>query len=337
MINLIKEDNKDIKYWLLISIILVYLMIILGGYTRLSHSGLSIVEWNPISGVIPPLDHNSWQNEFLKYQASPEFIKLNNHINLDDFKKIFWIEFLHRILGRIIGLFYIVPFLFFVLKKKFSLKDLRYYGLISGLIGFQGLIGWLMVKTGLNDQPNVSQYALALHLFIASIIISLLTLKFTQLSMPNINNKISKYGCFCYIILLLQITSGAFVAGLHAGLIYNTYPLMGNEFIPFGLFIIKPWYLNFFENATCVQFIHRNFAIFTVLNLLAYCYKVFKLDAAPKISSKKTILSLVTLIFLQFILGILTLILQVPLILALIHQAVAFLLLINLVITLKKY
>jgi cytochrome c oxidase assembly protein subunit 15 len=318
--------DKSLILWLSICAILVYLIIIVGGYTRLTHSGLSIVEWKPISGIIPPLNHMAWEAEFAQYKLSPEYQKVNLGIKLYEFKQIFFVEYIHRILGRLIGVVFLLPFIYFALTKKLQLKEIKYFLYIALLIAFQGFIGWFMVKSGLIDQPNVSQYRLAIHLIIACIILSLLAWKiFPGASLH------SKYGYFSYGLLLLQIASGAFVAGLKAGLIYNSFPLMDGQLIPQGLFIMKPWYLNIFENITMVQFIHRSLGIINFVNILAYCFKIFKLKELQKIA-----IALSCLIIIQLILGILTLILQVPLALALMHQAVAIALMITMIASLKR-
>ncbi len=318
--------NKSIIIWLITCILLVYAMIILGGYTRLSHSGLSIVEWKPISGIIPPLNLADWQAEFSLYKQSPEYIKINHHISLCEFKQIFLVEYLHRVLGRIIGLMFFLPFLYFFLSKQINKKETQYFSWIAILIALQGLIGWLMVKSGLIDQPNVSQYRLALHLVMACIILILLVWKI----IPGKPSS-SKYAYFSLFLLMLQIISGAFVAGLKAGMVYNSFPLMNGKFIPDGLMLMNPWYLNIFENIEMVQFIHRYLAMINLINLLAYCYKIFNLNY-----NKKIAILLATILSLQFTLGILTLCLQAPLILALLHQALAIILMITMVASLKQ-
>ena len=321
-------SNKSIVLWLLISIILVYLMVIIGGYTRLTHSGLSIVEWKPISGIIPPLNQPSWDKEFYQYKKSPEFLKINYSMNIEEFKQIFLVEYFHRIVGRITGLVFILPFLYFSFTNRLTRKESAYFLLIGTLIALQGGIGWFMVKSGLINQPNVSQYRLALHLLMACIILIMLVWKIT----PNRKSALFKYGCCSIFLLLSQIISGAFVAGLHAGLVYNSFPLMDGKLIPDGLFFVKPFYLNIFENIITVQFIHRYLGIINVINILIYCYRTFNRNENRLITY-----FLAILVVLQLILGISTLILQVPLILALLHQALAIILLIILVASLKNY
>lgn len=317
--------NKSVLVWVLSCIAIIYSIVIVGGYTRLSNSGLSIVEWAPVSGTIPPLTDSAWDLEFAKYQQSPEYQKINYGMEIEDFKQIFLVEYIHRLLGRILGIVFLFPFLYFIFTKKLEGKDIKYFSIVLGLIGLQGGVGWLMVRSGLVDIPHVSQYRLALHLIMACIILILLTWKIA----PE-KDKYSKYGYFSLGLLLLQILSGAFVAGLKAGLVYNTFPLMDGDLIPNGLFLMKPWYLNLFENVTMVQFIHRILGIANLINLLIYCYRIFHID-----QNKKIAILLASIIILQFTLGILTLVLQAPLILALLHQAIAIILMITMVLSLK--
>lgn len=317
------SNKKTIVVWLIICAILVYAMIIIGGYTRLTHSGLSIVEWKPISGIIPPLTENSWLEEFEQYKLSPEFQIINTTMDILSFKQIFWVEYIHRLLGRITGLAFLLPFLYFY--RRLSSVQIRQFTIILLLMGAQGAIGWFMVKSGLSSDPNVSQYRLALHLITACLILCLLVWQIVPGKATS-----SKYAYFSLFLLLLQITSGAFVAGLKAGLVYNSFPFMDGDLIPKGLLLMKPSYLNIFENITMVQFIHRLLGVINFINLLAYSFKIFNLDA------KKNAIFLAVLITIQLLLGIFTLLLQVPLFLALLHQAVAILLLITMVTLLKE-
>ncbi len=317
------SDKKTIIVWLIICAILVYAMMIIGGYTRLTHSGLSIVEWKPISGIIPPLTENSWLEEFEQYKLSPEFQIINTTMDILSFKQIFWVEYIHRLLGRITGLAFLLPFLYFY--RRLSSVQIRQFTIILLLMGAQGAIGWFMVKSGLYSDPNVSQYRLALHLITACLILCLLVWQIVPGKATS-----SKYAYFSLFLLLLQITSGAFVAGLKAGLVYNSFPFMDGDLIPKGLLLMKPSYLNIFENITMVQFIHRLLGVINFINLLAYSFKIFNLDA------KKNAIFLAVLITIQLLLGIFTLLLQVPLFLALLHQAVAILLLITMVTLLKE-
>ena len=319
------NNLKNVNIWLCICSLLVFSIIVLGGYTRLTHSGLSIVEWKPISGIIPPLSELAWDGEFSQYKESPEYKKINFGMSLSEFKEIFFVEYLHRVLGRVTGLVFIIPFLYLLLKRKLPRKESFYYLVISCLIGLQGAIGWLMVKSGLIDQPNVSQYRLALHLLMACIILVLLIWKI----IPGESRR-STYANVSLALLFLQIVSGAFVAGLHAGLVYNTFPLMDGEVIPNGLFSMNPWYINIFENITTVQFTHRVLGIINIINLLAYSFKIINLKELKKIA-----VCLSIFVIIQFSLGVLTLIHQATLLLAMLHQAMAIILLITMVISLK--
>lgn len=320
--------NKSVFNWLIICISLVFCIVLVGGYTRLSHSGLSIVEWKPLNGIVPPLTQSAWQQEFQLYQQSPEYIKINFGMSIEEFKEIFLVEYFHRILGRLIGIALLLPLIYFSYKKILKPKDIKYFAIISGLVALQGFIGWFMVKSGLVNNPNVSQYRLALHLFMACIILILLVWKITL--QGTVNKPISKYAIFSLIFLLAQIISGAFVAGLKAGLVYNSFPLMDGEIIPSGIFTLKPWYKNFFENIITVQFTHRILGVANFINLLIYSYVIFKNDYSRKLS-----LLIFALACLQLTIGILTLILQVPISLGLIHQAIAIALLITMTISLN--
>lgn len=317
-------SNSKITTWLLLSAFFVYLMIMVGGYTRLTHSGLSITYWKPISGITPPLNEKEWMEEFSSYKQSPEYTQINRGMPLAEFKKIFWVEYAHRVLGRLTALIFFIPFFFFF--KSFSHQEKIYFSIIGILLLTQGLMGWLMVKSGLISMPSVSQYRLALHLSLACLILTLICWKLLPGKKVNY-----LYGNISIALLCIQIFSGALVAGLKAGLIYNSFPLMDGEIIPDGLFNLKPLYLNFFENVTNVQFFHRLLAYVNVINLLAYSYKIFNL-----FGMKKNAILLVIISVLQLSLGIITVMYQVPLIPALLHQGTAVILLITLVASLKK-
>ncbi len=328
MLQAEKYMNKAVFNWLLTCIALVFCIVLVGGYTRLSHSGLSIVEWKPLNGIIPPLTQADWQQEFSLYQRTPEYLKVNYGMSIAEFKEIFFVEYIHRILGRLIGVAILLPLVYFAFKKILKAADIKYFTIIVFLVALQGFVGWFMVRSGLISNPNVSQYRLALHLSIACIIIILLVWKMVP-------NKIStfyfsKYGLFSLVLLLGQIISGAFVAGLKAGLVYNSFPLMDGELVPPGLFILKPWYKNFFENVTTVQFTHRVLGFINFINLLNYSNYIFRHKGL-----KHTAFIIAALVFLQLIIGVLTLILQVPMALALIHQAMAIIILITMTISLK--
>jgi heme a synthase len=312
--------------WLSFLAFLVFIIVIIGGYTRLSHSGLSIVEWKPITGVFYPSDDQAWEKEFALYKNSPEFKKVNFMMQLEEFKKIFFVEYFHRMIGRLIGLVFLLPMLYFLFTRNYTIGEMKFYLCLGSLILFQGLMGWLMVKSGLYSDPYVSQYRLAAHLILACLILSLLVWEIS----PGESN-FSSHGIFTYLLLLLQIFSGALVAGLHAGLIYNSFPLMDGKIIADGAMSLKPIWKNFFENVILVQFSHRVLAIINFINLLAYCYKLFILE-----KKKKTALWLCVLVTSQLLIGIFTLLMQVPLALGLLHQVVAVILLMSVIISLKR-
>jgi len=305
-------------------------MVIIGGITRLTQSGLSIVEWNVVTGTLPPLNERQWMEEFQKYQQTPEYQKLNYHFNLSDFKSIYWWEYIHRLLGRLIGLVFIIPFIYFWRKGRLTGKLVPRLILIFALGAFQGFLGWYMVKSGLVDRPYVSHYRLAIHLIAA-----FATFGFTfWVALDEIYGyqkektayrPIQVAAIVFLVVLIVQIVYGAFVAGLKAGYAYNTWPKMGDLWIAEGVTAMKPLYVNFLEGIAGVQFAHRYFAY--VLALLAVLIGVF--SANPRLSrrQKNGARWLVAATGVQATLGVLTLIYAVPLTLGVVHQAGAFLLL----------
>lgn len=300
-------------------------MVVVGGLTRLTHSGLSMVEWS-VTGSFPPTNQNDWQALFDKYKNSPEYKLINFDFTIDDFKEIFWFEYIHRLIGRILGIVFVLPFAYFLMKKKIPdgfAKKLVFLLLIGGL---QGLIGWYMVKSGLVKNPQVSHYRLAFHLITAFITFGFTFWFALDLIYPNKQSKINKNLLKLIMVfmgfLVLQIVYGAFVAGLKAGYIYTTYPKMGNEWIPSLITEQKPIWLNFFEMHAGVQFLHRIIAIILLIISVIIYYKSNKYNISKK--QKRNISLIPSLLFLQFILGIFTLIFSVPLFLAITHQTLAF-------------
>ncbi len=298
-------------------------MVFVGGYTRLSGSGLSITEWKPIHGVIPPLSMAEWEEEFTAYRASPQYLKINKGMSLDEFKTIFWPEFWHRILGRIIGAVFIVPLLFFAIRRSISKRfGLRLTGIFA-LGGLQGFIGWFMVASGLIDNPHVSHLRLALHLSLAFLIFALIL--WALLDIHNKSPKAphtTKHSLYkgWFVLLCTQIIIGAFVAGQHAGLIYNTWPTMNGQWLPSELWSGETWH----ENLALIQFIHRKIAIFLAVSFIFWW---FLYSAYVKNNHLgKAVLGIGFTLFLQFALGVATLLWQVPLWLALAHQMTALLL-----------
>jgi heme a synthase len=340
------SDNRQkiISIWLLLCCLMVVMMVVVGGYTRLSQSGLSIVDWRPITGALPPLIEADWQAEFEKYQQSPEFIKKNFHFSLAEFKQIFLVEYYHRLLGRIAGIVFFIPFLFFTLKKWLPRKLVFYLAGVFLIGGLQGLIGWLMVKSGLNDNPHVSPYKLVMHLLTALVIFSLLWRKFLEVITSAChserseeskilhyaqNDKIGGYrklNTIFLTFLFIQIAYGGFVAGLHAGLVYNTFPLMNGNYLPENMWFMKPAIINIFENHGTVQWIHRVNAI--ILLFIAFISEMCLLKST-NLKLKLGTMLLVGLVLLQIILGAYTLINQVPILAGLFHQLMAVIILAN--------
>ena len=316
-------------------------MVMLGGYTRLTDSGLSIVEWQPVSGTIPPVSEMQWQEEFEKYKQSPEYRLVNYGMSIDEFQHIFLVEYFHRLVGRITGMIFLIPFIFFFVKRMIS-RDLVLKLAGVFLLGVvQGLMGWLMVKSGLSINPHVSQYRLAAHLGFAVVIYSMLFL--LGLGLWNKKEKLivkdlqlRKLSFFITILIFIQIISGAFVAGLDAGLVFNSFPLMDDRIIPAGVLALSPWYKNFFENIITVQFNHRIIAFILAGFIFFFWVKLRKADINSRVNKAANIL--LVAVFVQIVLGILTLVNIVPLSLALMHQVFAIILLsISLFISNKFY
>lgn len=312
--------------WYSTTFILVFAMVCLGGATRLTHAGLSIVEWKPITGIIPPFHHQDWLAEFLKYQTSPEFKLVNADMLLTDFKFIYWMEFCHRLLGRLIGLFFIVPLIFLWRQLLPWMKKLSLTILALGAL--QGAMGWYMVKSGLKDIPAVSHFRLTAHLFLAFILLGCLSIGI--LKVKGIKSAVHPKANLIRItsiMITLTILYGGFVAGLKAGLIYNTFPLMGGQLIPSEFLRESPLWINFFTNHATVQWIHRTLALLS-------CFHVFLFYIKDKGFYATVWLSIVTL---QVILGIATLIHQVPIWLGVVHQGVGALLFSWSVVMIYKY
>jgi heme a synthase len=320
-----KADTFPVILWLLSGIVLIVAMVIIGGITRLTGSGLSIVEWNLIGGTIPPLSEAAWLQTFEQYKQFPEYQKLNFGMTLAGFKKIFWWEYLHRLLGRFIGLVFILPFLYFLFRKKLAPWLVRRLVFILLLGMAQGLMGWIMVKSGLSDMPHVSHYRLAAHLTLALLLIGVILWTVADVMTRSTKPKPRKHpllhlAWLVVVLILLQIVLGAFVAGLKSGFSYNTYPLMQGEFFPSYLLHDITW-ANVLDNGVAVQFIHRWFGILTLAVMLLFGYSARKSELPQ---SGKTIVRLLLLTGIaQVMLGIATLVLAVPISLGVLHQLVA--------------
>lgn len=335
-----KKDNKRVIYWLLTGCVLIFIMVIVGGITRLTHSGLSMSNYKLISGTIPPMNEVEWQEAFDLYKQYPEYQKLNTHFDLQDFKDIYFWEWLHRVIGRFIGLVFIIPFLYFLIRKQLSKPTIKKCIILLFMGGFQGFLGWYMVKSGLVDNPDVSHYRLAAHLTTA-----FLTFAFTfwvalDLIFPQkkeIEKKLRNFIRIGLVVLILQIIYGAFVAGLDAGFMHNHWPLMSEGKLMHETVYTEqqPLYKNFIEGRSGVQFVHRTLAYVVVIFIIAIWLKVRKLILTrPQLIGIN--LLLVTLAI-QFILGIFTIIYAVPVWLGVAHQVGAFLLLSAMTFTLHRF
>lgn len=317
-----KNINNLFLYWLICSSTLVFIIIIVGGLTRLTNSGLSITEWELFKGILPPLNQKSWFFYFDQYKKIPQFNLLNYNMTLDEFKVIFYWEYLHRILARLIGIFFFIPLIYFYLLKKINKKYMTVCYFISFLIILQGAVGWYMVKSGLVNDVTVSHYRLSIHLCVAFIIISnifwliLNVRKKTDLIFLNLNKK-NIFFFVLIILIFIQIILGAFVSGLDAGRIYQTWPLMGNSYIPNDLDINNLKNIFDFNNHSLVQFYHRNLAYFITFYILALNFFIYERKIKKLFNPMKfLLLSLI----LQIILGILTLISSLNIYLASAHQ-----------------
>ncbi|MEE8481865.1 MAG: COX15/CtaA family protein [Acidiferrobacterales bacterium] len=326
-----QNSNRAIAIWLLVVAALIFSMVILGGVTRLTRSGLSMVEWAPIMGAVPPLSQAQWQDSFDKYKQFPEYKKINRNIDVEEFKSIFWFEYSHRLLGRIIGLAFLIPFLVFLARRKIRKADTPKYIAMFVLGGLQGVLGWYMVKSGLVNNPHVSQYRLTAHLVAAIAIYSYILwiawdlLLAKSVKLDSSMRSVKRFGIALTSLIILMILSGGFVAGTKAGLAYNTFPTMNGEWIPAGLLALQPWWINLFENPTTIQFNHRMIAW-----LLMVCVPAFWFYATRIVQDPMTRIGLhllVAMVAIQVLLGVTTLLFAVPVALGAAHQAGALILL----------
>jgi cytochrome c oxidase assembly protein subunit 15 len=328
--SLIDYRSRAVRLWLLAVAALVFVMVLVGGATRLTESGLSIVEWKPVTGTMPPLSQDAWQAEFDKYKAIPQFQLVNRGMSLDEFKTIYWWEWAHRLLGRVIGAAFLVPFLWFLWRGSIEpgLRG-RLWGIFA-LGAIQGAIGWWMVASGLVERVDVSQYRLALHLTLACAIYAAIVWTVGHMSRrPSIEGppRIRVSAIALLALVFLQIYAGALVAGLDAGLIYNTWPTIDGSLVPrfTDLFAAKPLWQNLFENRLTVQFEHRILAY--ILWIAAVLHVVDIGRTLRGGSAFSGALALAAAVTIQAALGIMTLLHQVPISLALMHQAMAMLVL----------
>lgn len=322
-----QKNKKLVAAWLLLCCALVFAMVVLGGATRLTGSGLSIVDWKPIMGVIPPLSDDDWQAKFQLYQQSPEYLKINKNFGVEGFKQIFWLEYFHRLLGRGLGLVFFLPLLFFIATGRIKKPELPKYGIMLLLGGLQGLMGWYMVKSGLVNDPHVSQYRLAAHLMLAFVIYAYMfwvamSLLFHETDSRR--NLLYPKSLWLTGLVTTTILSGAFVAGLKAGLVFNTFPMMDGRWVPKGLMALDPDWRNFTENLMTVQFNHRILAISTLIIIFAFWFYA-RNRAMPRRARPAFHLLLLTGLV-QVGIGIATLLLFVPTTLGVLHQGTAMVL-----------
>jgi cytochrome c oxidase assembly protein subunit 15 len=326
------NSKRQIILWLYSGCILIFAMVVIGGVTRLTGSGLSITEWKLVTGTFPPVNDIQWQEEFSEYQQSPQFQKINSAFGIDEFKNIYWWEYIHRLLGRLIGIVFIVPFVYFYLKKQIDKKLLPKLVVIFLLGALQGFLGWYMVKSGLVDNPYVSHYRLAIHLITAFITFGYLFWVIEDLKSEEITEKskthkgVLQLSILTFGLVLIQIIYGGFVAGLHAGYAYNTWPMMGDEWVAASVSMAfeKNGITSLFDNLATVQFIHRTVAIL-IFSLILYVW-LKRNNAGWNLSAgQKTSISLsFYLATIQVLIGIYTLIYSVPFWSAVLHQAGGF-------------
>ncbi len=326
------KENKSVIIWLLSGCFLVFVMVVVGGITRLTNSGLSMTDWHLVTDTFPPLTEAKWQETFEQYKQFPEYQKINIHndFTLSDYKFIYFWEWFHRFIGRILGFVFIIPFVYFLIKKKIDKNTLNKCYILLGMGAFQGFLGWFMVRSGLIDNPDVSHFRLSLHLTFAFLTFAYTLWVALDLIYPIRNTAIlplRKIAVFALIFLLLQIIYGGFVAGLNAGLVHNHWPLMSDGQLLHESVILEKdtWFQRLTEGKGGVQFVHRTLAYVVVGLILFLFYKSKKYSLTQQ--QKNGLNALVVIVFIQFTLGVFTLLYSVPLWLGLTHQVVAFFLL----------
>lgn len=325
-----RGSPRAVGIWLFVVAAMIAGMVLLGGLTRLTHSGLSMVQWHPISGVVPPLNKTAWQAEFHAYQQYPEYRDINEGMTLTQFKGIFWLEYFHRLFGRTIGLVFLLPFLWFFFTRRL---DRRLAPRLAGIFilgGLQGALGWYMVESGLVNVPRVSHFRLTAHLGLAVAIFALVLWTAFELIWPKREGYRRwpglRLGAFALALLVfLQMLLGGLTAGLHAGLIDNTWPLMDGRIVPHGLLPLKPWWLNPLDNVETVQFDHRMLAYLVFLTVLVLVWRIWRRPGMTRLGHVAAGLVLAAVV-LQVSLGIATLLEVVPIPLASMHQGGAVLL-----------
>ncbi|SMO66385.1 COX15/CtaA family protein [Gracilimonas mengyeensis] len=320
--------HRSVYVWLWTGIILISLMIIIGGVTRLTDSGLSMSDWNLIMGSIPPMNETDWQQTFERYKEFPQYQQLNAGMSLEKFKGIYFWEYLHRVLGRVVGIVFLIPFGYFWAKGYFDSRLLKRMFILLGLGALQGAMGWIMVKSGLVDIPYVSHYRLAAHFMLAFILIGFClwyALDLRNRSIQVLQKSIlRKWLSVVGVLFIIQLIYGAFTAGLDAGYIYNTFPKMAGQWIPPTLAALDPFLLNLIENPGTVQWIHRVTGTLLLISVVIFWWK-----SAVQQSKSKWLQAmsgaLLTIILLQYLVGVLTLVNHVPISLGVLHQGIAIL------------
>ena len=335
------KNKKSVIYWLLSGCVLLFIMVTVGGITRLTNSGLSMTDWHLVTDTFPPLSEEKWNAAFDEYKKFPEYQKINIHndFQLSDYKFIYFWEWFHRFIGRIIGLVFFVPFVYFLIKKKLDSSTIKKCCILLGMGAFQGFLGWFMVKSGLIDNPDVSHFRLSLHLTFAFITFAYTLWVALDLIYPDRKEVIiplRKLARIAIVFLIIQIIYGGFVAGLNAGLIHNHWPLMSDgQFIHESVVLEKnSWLLRLTEGKSGVQFVHRSLA-YAVVGLIVFLYFKSK-KYTLSLQQKSGLNALVFIVFLQFTLGVITLLYSVPLWLGLSHQIMAFILLATMTYTLHR-
>ena len=331
MLDIPHHGKKAILVWLWTGMVMIVIMVAIGGITRLTHSGLSMVDWKPLMGAIPPTSQSQWQSSFELYQQYPEYQEKNFDMTLEEYKKIFFWEYLHRLWGRLMGIVFIIPFIIFW-KKEYLPPPLfkRFIWILIGG-GLVGGLGWFMVVSGLKDKPEVSHYRLAIHLIAAFTLLvyiywQALLIKYSDQHLEK-NSKVLKWPKWLIALAALQIVYGAFVAGLKAGLIHNTFPFMGDSFVHENTFSLSPFWENLINHKDGVQFIHRMLAY--ALFILVIVLGIKNRNTGNK-EWQKSLNSVMIIVIIQFLLGVTTLLMHVPVSIGVLHQFGAILLLLAL-------
>lgn len=301
-------NNRTVANWLFACCAAIAIMVILGGLTRLTSSGLSIVKWEPLSGALPPLSKESWQKYFEAYKLIPQYQQMNKGMTLSEFQGIFWLEYFHRLFARAVGVIFLLPFLYFLARGQIQKKSTAKLLGIFALGALQGFAGWYMVSSGLAKRTEVSQYRLAVHLGLAFLIYAMIYWTALDIKYDSVVTwklcPLSKYAVFVTFLIFIMVLLGALMAGTKAGYTYNTFPLMDGKLIPTGMYLIKPWWINHFENVATIQFQHRVFAFLIAATIFVLAYNIVKRD----FDNVGLAIGLTFCVVIQIILGVSTLI-----------------------------